>query len=118
MARSCAHAELDGGVPPEWDHQHAESGQDDAHRNERHVLWVHLPALELITAVVPRQQTGEPDKHLPERRVHVKVKLALEVVRTKLAKVRLVPDHVRRLADLVIPRPARQEGVHSRRDML
>jgi hypothetical protein len=32
--------------------------------------------------------------------------------------VRLVPDHVRRLADLVIPRPARQEGVHSRRDML
>jgi len=118
MARSCAHAELDGGVPSEWDHQDAKGGQDDAHGNERHVFWVHLPALKLIAAVIPRQQTGEPDEHLPERRVHVKVELALEVVRTKLAKVRLVPDHVRRLADLVISRPTRQEGVHGRCDML
>ena len=114
MARPRAHAELDGSIPSEWDHQDTEGGHDDAHGNVRHVFWVHLPALELIAAIVPRHQTGKPDEHLPERRMHVKVKLALEVVRTKLAKVRLVPDHVRRLADLVISCPARQEGVHGR----
>ena len=118
MARPRTHAELDGSVPTEWDHQNAKGSQDDAHGNERHVLWVHLATFELIAAVVSRQQTGKPDKHLPERWVHVKVKLALEVVRTKLAKVRLVPYHVRRLADFVIPCPTRQEGVHGRCDML
>jgi hypothetical protein len=50
--------------------------------------------------------------------VHVKVKLALEVVRAKLAKVRLVPDDDGRLADLVVPRPAGEECVHCGRDVL
>ena len=117
MARPRAHAELNGGVPSEGDHQDAKGGHDDAHGNIGDVLGVHLAALELIAAVVPGQQTGEPDEHLPERGVHVKVKLAPEVVRAKLAKVRLVPDHVGRLADLVEPRPAGQQGIHGRRDM-
>jgi hypothetical protein len=118
VARPRAHTELDGSVPSEWDHQDTKGGHDDTHGNVRHVLWVHLPALELIAAIIPRQQAGKPDEHLPERRVHVEVKLALEVVRAKLAKVRLVPNHVRRLADLVISGPARQESVHGRCDML
>ena len=117
MARPRAHAELNGGVPSEWDHQDTKGGHNDTHGNVGHVSWVHLPALELVAAIVPRQQTSEPDEHFSERRMHVKVKLALEVVRTKLAKVRLVPDHVRRLADLVISCPTRQECVHSRCDM-
>src|SRR5579863_7463739 len=117
MARPRAHAKLDGGVPPEGDHQDAKGGQDDAHSDIRDVLGIHLAALELIAAVVPGQQTGEPDEHLAERGVHVKVKLALEIVRAKFAKVRLVPDHVRRLADLVEARPAGKEGVHNGRDM-
>lgn len=49
--------------------------------------------------------------------MHIKVKLALEVVRAKLAKVRLVPDHVRRFANLVEPRPAGKERIYDRRDM-
>lgn len=117
MARPRAHAKLDGGVPSERDHQDAKSGQDDAHGDIGYMLGVHFAALELIAAVVPRQQTSEPDEHLAEWGVHIKVKLALEVVRAKLAKVRLVPDHVRRLADLVEPRPAGKEGVHDGRDM-
>ena len=95
MARPRAHAELNGSIPSEWDHQNAESGEDDAHGDIGDVLWVHLAALEFITAVVPGQQTGEPDEHLPERGMHIKVKLAPEVVRAKFAKMRLVPDHVR-----------------------
>ena len=118
MARPRAHSELDGSVPAKWDHQDAKRSQYDTHGNERHILRVHLATLELIAAVIPRKQTGESDKHFPEGRVHVKVKVALEVVRTKLAKVRLVPYHVRRLADLVIPCPTRQESVDGRCDML
>ena len=117
MARPRAHAELDGGVPSERDHQNAKGGQDDAHGDIGDVFGVHLAALELIAAVVPGQQTGEPDKHLPERGMHIKVKLAPEVVRAKLAKVRLVPDHVRRFSDLVEPRPAGKERVYDGRDM-
>lgn len=117
MARPRAHAELNGGIPSEWDHQNAKGGKDDAHGDIGDVLWVHFATLELIAAVVPRQQTGEPDEHLPERGMHIKVKLAPEVVRAKLAKVRLVPDHVRRFANLVEPRPAGKERVYDGRDM-
>lgn len=49
--------------------------------------------------------------------MHIKVKLAPEVVRAKLAKVRLVPDHVRRFSNLVEPRPAGKERVYDGRDM-
>jgi len=117
VARPRAHAELDGGVPSERDHQNAKGGHDDAHGDIGDVLGVHLAALELIAAVVPGQQTGEPDEHLAEWGVHIKVKLAPEVVRAKLAKVRLVPDHVRRFANLVEPRPAGKERVYDGRDM-
>jgi hypothetical protein len=117
VARPRAHAKLYSGVPSERDHQDTKGGQEDAHRNIGDVLRVHLAALELIVPVVPGQQTGESDEHLAERGVDVKVKLALEVVRAKLAKVRLVPDHVWRLADLVEPRPAGKKGVYDGRDM-
>lgn len=118
MARPRAHAEFDGSIPSEWDHQNAKGGQDDAHGDVRHTVGVGLAALKFVAAVVSRQQPREPDEHLPERRVDIEVKLALEVVRTELAKVRLVPDDDGRLADFVEPCPARQEGVHRRCDVL
>jgi hypothetical protein len=95
MARPRAHAELDGSIPPEWDHQNAKGGHDDAHGDVRHVVGVSLAALKFEVAVVPRQQPCEPYEHLPKRRVHIEIKLALEVVRAKLAKVGLIPDDER-----------------------
>ena len=44
--------------------------------------------------------------------MHIKVKLALEVVRAKLAKMRLVPDNEGSLANLMVPCPAREEGIY------
>ena len=118
VARSRAHTKFDSGVPSEGDHQDAKRGHDDADGDVWHFLRVHLSAFKFEATIVPREQTSESDEHLPERRVHVKVKLAFEVVRTKLAKVRLVPDDDGRLADLVVPRPAREERVHGGRDVL
>ena len=47
----------------------------------------------------------------------IKVELALEVVGAELAKVRLVPDDDVGLADGVVARPAREEGVDDRGDV-
>jgi hypothetical protein len=118
VARSRTHTEFDSGVPPEGNHQDAKGCHDDADGDVWHFSRVHLSAFKFKATVVPRKQTSESDEHLPERRVHVKVKLALEVVRAKLAKVRLVPDDDGRLADLVVPRPAGEECVHCGRDVL
>ena len=92
MARPRAHAELDGSIPPKWDHQNAKGGHDDAHGDVGHVVGISLAALKFEAAVISRQQPCEPDEHFPERRVYIEVKLALEVVRAKLAKMRLIPD--------------------------
>lgn len=92
MARPRTHAKLDCSIPPEWDHQNAKGGHEDAHGNIGHSVGVGLAALEFEVTVVSRQQPCEPDEHFPEGWMDIEVKLALEVVRAELAKVCLVPD--------------------------
>ena len=118
MTRHPAHAQLHSRIPPEWDKRNTERGKYDTHGDVRHSVGVSRPALEAKCAVVAREQAGEADEHLPERGVDVEVELAFEVVRAELAKVRLVPDDDVRLADLVEARPAREQRVHDRRDVL
>src|ERR1700761_1980853 len=101
MARPRAHDEFNSSIPPEWDHHNAKGGHDDAHGDVWHVVGVGLAALEFETAVVSGQQAREPDEHLPEGWVDIEVKLALEVVRAELAKVRFVPDDDGRFSDFV-----------------
>lgn len=106
-----AHAELDGGVPPERDEGDTKGGHHDPHGDIRDTRGILFAALELKVGVVAGEQAGEGDEHLPEGRVDVEVELALEVVRAELAKVGLVPhDHVCE-ADLVEAGPAREERV-------
>ena len=93
-------------------------GHDDTHGVVRHVVGVGLTALEFEAAVISGQQPREPDEHIPERRVDIEAKLALEVVRTELAKVGLVLDDDGRLADFVEPCLAQQNGVQRRYDVL
>jgi hypothetical protein len=118
MARPQTHPELDSGVPAEGHHRYAKRSHHDPHRNVRDVLWIVCPALKLKGAVVAGQKPGEPDEHLAQRGVDVKVELALEVVRPELAKVRLVPDDEARLADLVKAGPTGEEGVDDGREVL
>ena len=118
MARPRAHAELNSSIPPAWDHQNAKGGHDDAHGDVRHVAGVGLTALKFEAALISGQRPHEPDEHIPERRVGIEAKLALEVVRTELGKVGLVPDNHGRLAEFVEPRRARQDGVEPRYDVL
>ena len=77
-----------------------------------------LPTLELETAVVPGQQPRESNEHLPQWWVHIEEELALEIVRTKLSKVRFIPDDDVCLADSAEASPAGEEGVEDRRYVL
>lgn len=111
MARPLAHTQLNSSVPRQRHHPHAKRREHHPHRDIRHILRVRLAALELERAVVAREQAREADEHLAERRVHVEVELALEVVRAELAKVRLVPHDDVGGADFVEARVACEEGV-------
>jgi len=55
------------------------------------MIRIRLPTLEIITTIVPRQEAHKTDNHLPKRRVHIKIKLAFEVMRAKLSKVGFIP---------------------------
>jgi len=79
------------------------------------VFRVLLPTLELITAVIPRQQSRKSNKHLPQRRMDIKVELALEVVGAELSKVRFIPDDDVRPADTMEAGPTREKGVENGR---
>ena len=59
--------------------------------------------LEVEPSIVPREQSREADEHLPERGVHVKVEISVDVVGPELPEVRLVPDDVVRRADTPEP---------------
>lgn len=71
----------------EWDHGHAEHGENDAHAYVVDVVGIRFATLELKVAAIPAQKTGETDDHFAERRMYVKVEFVLEVMGAKLAKV-------------------------------
>ena len=111
MTRPLTHTELDCRIPPQRNERDPIRRHDDPHRDIRHPFWIHLAALELERAVVASQKTSQADEHLTQRRVHVKVELALEVVRPKLAKVGFIPHDEVGEPNLVEAGPAREEGV-------
>ena len=106
MTRPRAQAQLDRGVPSEGYERNTICCHHHAHGHVGYTLGIQLAALELEVAVIARQETSEPNEHLSQRRVNVEIKLAFEVVRPKLAKVGLVPDHQVREPDFMKPRPA------------
>ena len=117
MTRPLTHTELDCRIPPQRNERDPIRRHDDPHRDIRHPFWIHLAALELERAVVASQKTSQADEHLTQRRVHVKVELALEVVRPKLAKVGFIPHDEVGEPNLVEAGPAREEGVDCWRDV-
>lgn len=117
MTRPLAHTQLDGSVPPERYERDAIRRHDHAHGYIRYAIGICLPALELKMAVITRQETGKCNEHLAQRRVNVEIELAFEVVRPKLAKVGLVPDHHVREPDFMKARPAGEEGIYRRWNM-
>lgn len=58
MARPLAHTQLNGGKPSERNHSDTKRGEHDAHGHVRYGIGIHLPALELETSIIPRQQTS------------------------------------------------------------
>ena len=76
--------------------------------------WIRLTTFEFERAVVTCQQASETNEHLPKRRMYIKVELALEIVASKLAEVRLVPYNNIGLANLVETRPAGEKCVDYR----
>ncbi len=87
------HPELHRRVPAKWYKRDTKRREDDAHGDVGDVLGIHRAALERERAIVAGEEASEADDDLAERGVDVEVELALDVVRTELAKVRLVPDN-------------------------
>lgn len=114
MTRPRAHAQLNGGVPPEGYERNTVHCHHHAHGHIGYTVGIRLATLELEAAVITRQETSEADEHLAQRGVNVEIKLALEVVRPKFAKVGLVPDHQVCEPDFMKTRPAGEEGVYRR----
>ena len=93
------------------------SGQRDAQRAEGRIKKTHESVVQLLRvgfarlklkgAIVTGHVARQADQHFAERRVDVEVKLALEVVRAELAKMRLIPRDDGREANLP---HAREEG--------
>ena len=106
MARPRAHAQLDGGVPSEGYECNTICRHHNAHGHIGYTVGIRHSTPELEVAVIARQETSEPNEHLSQRWVNVEIKLAFEVVRPKLAKVGLVPDHQVREPDFMKARPA------------
>jgi hypothetical protein len=71
-----------------------------AHKDVVDLLGVSLTRLELEGTVVSGQVTRKANQHLSQRRVNIEVELALQVVRSELAEMRLVPGDNGREADL------------------
>lgn len=106
------------GVPGDGNHQHSVRGHVQSPEAVVHALGVDLSALELKVAIIAREEASEADEHLSERRVDVKVELALDVVRPKLSKVGLVPDDRVGPADPVVPSAHGEERVGERDEMV
>lgn len=95
------HAQLHRCIPTQRDHSYTEGRHHHAHGNVWHGITILHTAFELEAAVVAREKASEADKHLAQRRMHIKVELALQVVRPKFSKVGLVPDYDASTSNLV-----------------
>jgi hypothetical protein len=71
-----------------------------AHKDVVDLLGVGLTRLELEGTVVSGQITRKANQHLSQRRVNIEVELALQVVGSELAEMRLVPGDNGRKANL------------------
>lgn len=76
-------------IPGDGYHQYAVGRHVQPPEAVAHLGRVYGARLELKVAIVTGEEACEADEHLAERRVDVKVELALDVVRTKFAEVGL-----------------------------
>lgn len=118
MARPPTHTKFHCRVPTKGDHRDTKAREQHAHAHVGYALRVRLAALELKLPIVSREQACETDEHLAQRRMHVEVELAFEVVRAELSKVSLVPNDDVRVPNFVEARPARKEGINCGSDVL
>jgi len=95
-----AEVELLCSVVGQGDAQSTESCVELAHEDVVDLLGISLTRLELEGTVVTGQITRKANQHLSQRRVDIEVEFALEVVRAKFAKMRLVPGDNGRKTDL------------------
>lgn len=83
-----AEIQLARGVVGERHADDAKHGVEGAHESVIHILRVLLAGLELKRSVVASKIARKAHKHLPERGMHIKVELALQVVGSELSKAR------------------------------
>lgn len=89
MPRKPTPTHLTSRPPRQRDQHHAKARQHDTHSRVWQVGGVLDARLEFKTAIVAGQETRETDEHLAERRVDIKVEVAVDVVGAELAEMRL-----------------------------
>ena len=93
-------------------HQNPIDRHQNAHADERHLLRIVVSRFKLKVAVKTAQHTRQAHQDLAQRGMHVKVEHMADVVRAKLAKMRLVPHHLVVTANPVQTRNDRQQRIH------
>jgi hypothetical protein len=83
--------ELAGSEIGQRNAENTESRVEDTHDGVVDFLGVLFARLEFEGSVVASKDSGETNKHLAERRVHIEVVLMLDIVGTELAEVSFIP---------------------------
>lgn len=78
--------QLSRGVICQRDTKCPEGGIEYSHKGIVQLSWVCFSGFEFERTVVSCQITRKSNKHLPERRMHIEVELAFEIVGTEFTK--------------------------------
>lgn len=85
--------QLAGSVVGHGNAENTEEGVESSHEGVVDILGVFFSRLEFEGSVVASENTREANKHLAQGRVNIEVIFMLDVVRSELSKVGLVPGN-------------------------
>lgn len=90
---SASEVERLGGIVGQGDRDSSKESIECPHHDVVQVLRVLLPGLEFEGSIVACEVSGQSNQHLSERRVHIEVEFAFEVVRTEFPEtvILLIP---------------------------
>ena len=111
MARPLAHTQLYSRIPGQRHHTNTKGGKHNTHGNIWDSVGVRLSTFKLEAPIITCQQACKTYKHLAKRWMNIKVKLALEVMRAKFAKMGFIPNDNIGCTNFVVSRPAGEKSV-------
>lgn len=84
-----AEIQIASSVVGKRDTDYTKQGIESAHKGIIHIFGVLLAGLEFKGSVVAGKIARKANQHLPQGRMHIEVKLAFQIVRTKFTEAKL-----------------------------